>query len=125
MQEIKSYFEFYFFLIDRLVLTKSNNVIWYINYQTLDDLWYDDEEPWVDVSLLVDNQYYYERVHESELTEESIKKWDNIIKSALKSKSTEYNEDAKIIHNAIKTIIESGEDLDQNLIKLRNELQRK
>ena len=54
-----------------------------------------------------------------------IQHWDNVIQKALKSKSTKYNHDANIIHNAIKTIIVAGEDLDPELIEIRNELHQK
>ena len=54
-----------------------------------------------------------------------IQHWDNVIQKALKSKSTKYNHDANIIHNAIKTIIVAGEDLDLELIEIRDELQEK
>lgn len=123
MPEIKTYFDFYSWLLDNLVKADSNNIIWYLNFQTLDDLWYEDEEPWVDVSLLVDNTYYSERIHEPELTPETLKEWNTILKSALDSKSTDYNEKASVIHNAIKTIIESGQEIDPKLIEIRNELQ--
>ena len=125
MPEIKSYFDFYNWLVDTLAETTSNNVIWFLSFQIPDDLWYEDEEPWVDVSLLIDNNYYSERIHEPELTEENLKEWDDILKSALDSKSTNYNEKAGVIHNAIKTIIESHQELDPRLIELRNELQEK
>jgi hypothetical protein len=125
MPEIKTYFDFYSWLLDNLIKTNSNNVIWYINFQTLEDLWYEDEEPWVDVSLLVDNTYYSERIHEPELTPETLKEWNTILKSALDSKSTDYNEKASVINNAIKTIIESGQEIDPKLIEIRNELQQK
>ena len=125
MPEIKTYFDFYSWLLDNLIKTNSNNVIWYINFQTLEDLWYEDEEPWVDVSLLVDNTYYSERIHEPELTPETLKEWNTILKSAIDSKSTDYNEKASVIHNTIKTIIESGQEIDPKLIEIRNELQQK
>ena len=125
MPEIKSYFDFYTWLVENLAKANSNNIIWYLSFQTLDDLWYEDEEPWVDVSLLVDNNYYSERIHEPDLTEETLKEWDDILKSALDSKSTTYNEKAKVINNAIKTIIESGQEIDPKLIEIRNELQEK
>lgn len=125
MPEIKTYFDFYSWLLDNLIKTNSNNVIWYINFQTLEYLWYEDEEPWVDVSLLVDNNYYSERIHEPELTPETLKEWNTILKSALDSKSTDYNEKASVIHNTIKTIIESGQEIDPKLIEIRNELQQK
>lgn len=125
MEQTKSYFDFYNWLIENLVETNSNNLIWYLNFQTLEDLWYDDEQPWVDISLLVDDKYYSERIHEPELTEETLKKWDAILQSAKESKSTEYNEKANLIHKAIKTIIEFGEEIDPKLIELRNELQTK
>ena len=125
MPEIKIYFDFYSWLLDNLIKTNSNNIIWYINFQTLEDLWYEDEEPWVDVSLLVDNTYYSERIHEPELTPETLKEWNTILKSAIDSKSTDYNEKASVIHNAIKTIIESGQEIDPKLIEIRNELQQK
>lgn len=124
MEQTKSYFDFYNWLIENLVETNSNNVIWYLNFQTLEDLWYDDEQPWVDISLLVDDKYYSERIHEPELIEETLKKWDAILQSAKESKSTEYNEKANLIHKAIKTIIEFGEEIDPKLIELRNELQK-
>lgn len=125
MPEIKTYFDFHSWLLDNLIKTNSNNVIWYINFQTLEDLWYEDEEPWVDVSLLVDNTYYSERIHEPELTPKTLKEWNTILKSALDSKSTDYNEKASVIHNAIKTIIESGQKIDPKLIEIRNELEQK
>lgn len=125
MQEIKSYFDFYTWLVENLIETNSNNVIWYLNFQTLDDLWYEDEKPWVDISLLVDDKYYSGRIHETELTEETLKEWDTILQSAKESKSTEYNEKANLIHKAIKTIIEFGEEIDPKLIELRNDLQTK
>lgn len=125
MPEIKTYFDFYSWLLDNLIKTNSNNVIWYINFQTLEDLWYEDEEPWVDVSLLVDNTYYSERIHEPELTPETLKEWNTILTSAIDSKSTDYNEKASVIHNTIKTIIESGQEIDPKLIEIRNELQER
>ena len=125
MPEIKTYFDFYSWLLDNLIKTNSNNVIWYINFQTLEDLWYKDEEPWVDVSLLVDNTYYSERIHEPELTPETLKEWNTILTSAIDSKSTDYNEKASVIHNTIKTIIESGQEIDPKLIEIRNELQER
>ena len=125
MPEIKTYFDFYSWLRDNLIKTNSNNVIWYIKFQTLEYLWYEDEEPWVDVSLLVDNTYYSERIHEPELTPETLKEWNTILKSALDSKSTDYNEKASVIHNTIKTIIESGQEIDPKLIEIRNELKQK
>lgn len=120
MPEIKTYFDFYSWLLDNLIKTNSNNVIWYINFQTLEDLWYEDEEPWVDVSLLVDNTYYSEHIHEPELTPETLKEWNTILTSAIDSKSTDYNEKASVIHNTIKTIIESGQEIDPKLIEIRN-----
>ena len=125
MPEIKTYFDFYSWLLDNLIKTNSNNVIWYINFQTLEDLWYKDEEPWVDVSLLVDNTYYSERIHEPELTPETLKEWNTILTSAIDSKSTDYNEKDSVIHNTIKTIIESGQEIDPKLIEIRNELQER
>ena len=125
MQEIKSYFDFYTWLVENLIETNSNNVIWYLNFQTLDDLWYEDEQPWVDISLLVDDKYYSGRIHETELTEETLKEWDTILQSTKESKSTEYNKKANLIHKAIKTIIEFGEEIDPKLIELRNDLQTK
>lgn len=125
MTEIKSYFDFYNWLVDTLAETTSNNVIWFLSFQTPDDLWYEDEDPWVDVSLLIDNNYYSERIHEPELTEENLKEWDTILKLALNSKSTDYNEKASIIHDAIRTIIEANQEINPKLIELRNELQKK
>ena len=125
MPEIKSYFDFYNWLVDTLAETTSNNVIWYLSLQTLDDLWHEDEEPWVDISLLIDDEYYSEQIHEPDLTDETLKEWDDVLKSALNSKSTEYNENAEVIHNAIRTIIESGQEIDPRLIEIRNELQEK
>ena len=125
MPEIKTYFDFYNWLVDTLAETTSNNVIWYLSLQTLDDLWHEDEEPWVDISLLIDDEYYSERIHEPDLTDETLKEWDDVLKSALNSKSTEYNENAEVIHNAIRTIIESGQEIDPRLIEIRNELQGK
>ena len=125
MEQTKSYFDFYTWLVENLVETNSNNVIWHLRFQTLDDLWYDDEQPWVDISLLVDDKYYSERIHETELTEETLKEWDAILQSAKESKSIEYNEKANLIHKAIKTIIEFGEEIDPKLIELRNELQKR
>jgi len=125
MSEIKSYFDFYQYLVENLIKTNSNNVIWHLSVQTLEDTWHDDEEPWVDISLLVDSEYHNTRIYEGELTDEMIQHWDNVIQKALKSKSTKYNHDANIIHNAIKTIIVAGEDLDPELIEIRNELQQK
>lgn len=125
MPEIKTYFDFYNWFIETLFKTNSNNVIWYLSFQTLEDSWIDDEKPWVDISLLVDSEYHNTRIHEGELTDEMIQHWDNVIQKALKSKSTKYNHDANIIHNAIKTIIVAGEDLDPELIEIRDELQEK
>lgn len=125
MPEIKTYFDFYQWVVETLAEARSTNVIWYISFQTLDDLWYEDEEPWVDISLLVDDTYYLERIHEPELTPDTLKEWDDILQSALNSKSTDYNEKAKVIHNAIKTIIESSQEIDPKLIEIRNELQQK
>lgn len=123
-QEIKSYTDFFNWFIETLFKTKSNNVIWNLIFATEDDLSKGDE-PWVDIILLVDNQYYSTIVYQGELTDEYLEYWEKVLQSALDSKSTEYNEQAKIVHNAIRTIIESGEDLDQDLIELRNELQEK
>lgn len=125
MPEIKSYFDFYNWLVDTLAEATSNNVIWFLSFQTLDDLWYKNEEPWVEVSLLIDDEYYSERIYEPDLTNETLKEWDDVLKSALNSKSTEYNENAEVIHNAIRTIIESGQEIDPKLIEIRNELQEK
>lgn len=125
MPEIKTCFDFYNWLVDTLAETTSNNVIWYLSLQTLDDLCHEDEEPWVDISLLIDDEYYSERIHEPDLTDETLKEWDDVLKSALNSKSTEYNENAEVIHNAIRTIIESGQEIDPRLIEIRNELQEK
>ena len=125
MPEIKSYFDFYNWLVDTLAETTSNNVIWFLSFQTPDDLWYEDEEPWVNVSLLIDNNYYSERIHEPELTEETLKEWDTILKSALNSKSTDYNDKASVIHDAIRTIIEANQEINPKLIELRNKLQKK
>ena len=125
MPENKSHFDFYNWLVDTLAEATSNNVIWFLSFQTPDDLWYEDEEPWVDVSLLIDNNYYSGQIHEPELTEENLKEWDTILKSALNSKSTDYNEKASVVHNAIRTIIESHQEIDPKLIEIRNELQQK
>ena len=124
MPEIKTYYDFFNWFIETLFKTKSNNVIWHLSFATEDDLW-KGGEPWVDISLLVDNKYYATTVYQGELTDEYLKHWEKVLQSALDSKSTEYNEQAKTVHNAIRTIIESGEDLDQDLIELRNELQEK
>jgi len=124
MPEIKSYFDFFNWIIENLFKTKSNNVIWYLSFATEDDLW-KDEEPWVDISLLVDNKYYSTLVYEGELTDEYLHHWEKVLQKALDSKSIEYNHDASLIHKAIRTIIESGQDLDPELIELRNELQEK
>ena len=124
MPEIKTYYDFFNWFIETLFKTKSNNVIWNLSFSTEDDLW-KDEEPWVDIVLLIDDNYYSTIVYEGELTDEIIKYWNEVLQSALDSKSTEYNHDANLVHNAIKTIIESGQDLDQDLIELRNELQEK
>lgn len=123
MPEIKSYFDFYQYLVENLIKTNSNNVIWHLSVQTLEDTWYDDDEPWVDVSLLVDSDYYNTRVYENDLTDETLQYWENVIQKALKSKSIEYNRKASLVHKAIKAIIEADEDLDPELIGLRNELQ--
>ena len=123
MSEIKSYFDFYQYLVENLIKTNSNNVIWHLSVQTLEDTWHDDNEPWVDVSLLVDSDYYNTRVYENDLTDETLQYWENVIQKALKSKSIEYNHNASLVHKAIKTIIEADEDLDPELIGLRNELQ--
>lgn len=88
MSEIKSYFDFYQYLVENLIKTNSNNVIWHLSVQTLEDTWHDDEEPWVDISLLVDSEYHNTRIYEGELTDEMIQHWDNVIQKALKSKST-------------------------------------
>lgn len=123
MPEIKSYFDFYQYLIENLIQTNSNNVIWHLSVQTLEDTWHNDDEPWVDVSLLVDSDYYNTRVYENDLTDETLQYWENVIQKALKSKSIEYNHKASLVQKAIKTIIEADEDLDPELIGLRNELQ--
>lgn len=123
MPEIKSYFDFYQYLIENLIQTNSNNVIWHLSVQTLEDTWHDDDEPWVDVSLLVNSDYYNTRVYENNLTDETLQYWENVIQKALKSKSIEYNHKASLVHKAIKTIVEADEDLDPELIRLRNELQ--
>lgn len=124
MPEIKTYYDFFNWFIETLFKTKSNNVIWYLNFATEDDLW-KDEEPWVDISLLVDDKYYSTIVYEGELTDDYLEHWGKVLQNALDSKSTEYNHDANIVHNAIRTIIESGQDLDPELIEIRNELQEK
>lgn len=124
MPEIKTYYDFFNWIIETLFKTKSNNVIWYLSFATEDDLW-KDKEPWVDISLLVDNKYYSTLVYEGELTDEYLEHWKKVLQNALDSKSTEYNHDANLVHNAIRTIIESGQDLDSELIELRNELQLK
>ena len=122
MPEIKTYYDFFNWFIETLFKTKSNNVIWNLSFSTEDDLW-KGEEPWVDIVLLIDDNYYSTIVYEGELTDEIIKYWNEILQSALDSKSTEYNLNANLVHNAIRTIIESGQDLDPDLIALRNELQ--
>ena len=124
MPEIKSYFDFFNWFIETLFKTKSNNVIWYLSFATEDDLW-KSEEPWVDISLLIDDKYYSTLVYEGELTDEYLHHWEKVLQKALDSKSIEYNHDASLIHKAIRTIIESGQDLDPELIELRNELQEK
>ena len=124
MPEIKTYYDFFNWFIETLFKTKSKNVIWNLSFSTEDDLW-KGEEPWVEISLLVDNEYYYTTVCEGELTDEYIKYWENVLQSALDSKSIEYNHKANLVHNAIRTIIESGQDLDFELIELRNELQER
>jgi hypothetical protein len=123
MPEIKTYYDFFNWFIETLFKTKSNNVIWNLSFSTEDDLW-KGEEPWVDIVLLIDDNYYSTIVYEGELTDEIIKYWNEILQSALDSKSTEYNLNANLVHNAIRTIIESGQDLDPDLIALRNELQK-
>lgn len=122
MPEIKTYYDFFNWFIETLFKTKSNNVIWNLSFSTEDDLW-KGEEPWVDIVLLIDDNYYSTIVYEGELTDEIIKYWNEVLQSALDSKSTEYNLNANLVHNAIRTIIESGKDLDPDLIALRNELQ--
>jgi len=122
MPEIKTYYDFFNWFIETLFKTKSNNVIWDLSFSTEDDLW-KDEEPWVDIVLLVDDKYYSTIVYQGELTDEYLEYWEKVLQNALDSKSTEYNHDANLVHNAIKTIIESGQDLDPDLISLRNELQ--
>mgnify|MGYP007084025379 FL=1 len=124
MPEIKTYFDFFNWFIETLFKTKSNNVIWYLTFATEDDLW-KDEEPWVDISLLVDDKYYSTIVYQGELTNEYLEHWEHVLQNALNSKSIEYNHDANLVHNAIRTIIESGQDLDPELIELRNELQER
>lgn len=123
MPEIKTYYDFFNWFIETLFKTKSNNVIWNLSFSTEDDLW-KGEEPWVDIVLLIDDNYYSTIVYEGELTDEIIKYWNEILQSALDSKSTEYNLNANLVHNAIRTIIESGQELDPDLIALRNELQK-
>lgn len=122
MTKIETYYDFFNWFIETLFKTKSNNVIWYLSFSTEDDLW-KGGEPWVDISLLVDDKYYSTLVYEGELTDEYLEHWEKVLQKALDSKSIEYNHDASIIHNTIRTIIESGQDLDSELIKLRNELQ--
>lgn len=122
MPEIKTYSDFFNWFIETLFKTKSNNVIWHLSFATKDDLWIGGE-PWVDIVLLIDDKYYSTLVYEGELTDDVIQYWNEVLQSALDSKSTEYNHDANLIHNAIRTIIESGQDLDPDLIALRNELQ--
>lgn len=124
MPKIETYYDFFNWFIETLFKTKSNNVIWHLTFATEDDLWKGDE-PWVDIILLVDNQYHSTIVYQGELTDEYLEHWEKVLQSALDSKSTEYNQDANLIHNAIRTIIESGQDLDPELIKLRNELQER
>ena len=124
MPEIKTYFDFYQWIVETLANARSNNVIWFLSFQTLDDLWYKNEEPSVNISLLIDNNYYSERIHEPEMTPDTLKEWNNILESALNSTSTDYNEKASLVHNAIRTIIEFGEEIDPKLIELRNELQK-
>lgn len=124
MPKIETYYDFFNWFIETLFKTKSNNVIWYLSFSTEDDLW-KGGEPWVDISLLVDDKYYSTLVYEGELTDEYLNHWEKVLQNALDSKSTEYNHDANLIHNAIRTIIESGQDLDPELIELRNELQQK
>lgn len=122
MPEIKTYYDFFNWFIETLFKTKSNNIIWYLSFATEDDLW-KGGEPWVEISLLIDNKYYSTIVYESELTDEYLEYWENVLQNALDSKSIEYNQKANLVHNAIRTIIESGQDLDPELIELRNELQ--
>lgn len=110
-------------MVENLIKTNSNNVIWHLSFQTLEDTWHNDDEPWVDVSLLVDSDYYNTKVYENDLTDETLQYWENVIQKALKSKSIEYNHKASLVHKVIKTIIEADEDLDPELIGLRNELQ--
>ena len=124
MPEIKTYYDFFNWVIETLFKTKSNNVIWYLSFATEDDLW-KDKEPWVDISLLVDDKYYSTLVYQGELTDEYLNHWEKVLQNALDSKSTKYNHDANLVHNAIRTIIESGQDLDPELIELRNELQER
>ena len=124
MPEIKTYYDFFNWFIETLFKTKSNNVIWYLSFATEDDLW-KGGEPWVEISLLIDNKYYSTIVYESELTDEYLEYWENVLQNALDSKSIEYNRKANLVHNAIRTIIESSQDLDPELIELRNELQTK
>ena len=123
MPEIKTNIDFFEWLAINLNHTKSNNVIWNLRRQKTE--YYNDEEPWVDISLLIDDDYYSDFITEHELTPETIKNWDAILKSALDSKSTNYNEKASVVHNAIRTIIESHQEIDPKLIEIRNELQGK
>ena len=124
MPKIETYYDFFNWFIETLFKTKSNNVIWYLSFATEDDLW-KGGEPWVEILLLIDNKYYSTIVYESELTDEYLKYWENVLQNALDSKSIEYNHKANLVHNAIKTIIESGQDLDPELIELRNELKER
>ena len=123
MSEIKTNIDFFEWLVENLIHNKSNNVIWKLKRQKTE--YRNDEEPWVEVSLLIDDKYYSDFITKSQLTPDTLKEWNTILKSALNSKSTDYNDKAKVIHNAIRTIIESGQELDPELIELRNELQQK
>lgn len=123
MPEIKTNIDFFEWLAENLNHSKSNNVIWNLRRQKTE--YYNDEEPWVDILLLIDDDYYSDFITESQLTPDTLKEWDTILKSAINSKSTDYNEKASVVHNAIRTIIESHQDFDTKLIDIRNELQQK
>ena len=123
MPEIKTNIDFFEWLAINLNHTKSNNVIWNLRRQKTK--YHNDEEPWVDILLLIDDDYYSDFITEHELTPETIKYWNVILKSAINSKSTDYNEKASVVHNAIRTIIESHQEINPKLIEIRNELQGK
>ena len=115
---MENYFDFYDWLEAQLQHTHTT---WFIRCCDPNNL--EQEEPWVELQLLIGDDYIHEVYYEFKMTwYERMVELQPLINRAQAQQPTVYVNNAAIIHKAIITMIEHGIPVDNDLVQLQRNI---